>query len=194
MGTRNLTCVYKDGQFKVAQYGQWDGYPSVAGAYILKFLKDTDLSELSQKVDKCHFITDEELSQLWKECGADGSGFVSFDISRKFEEKYPFLHRDNGYNILDYIPCPLRNSLSFAGDGLFCEWAYVIDLDNNTFEVYEGFKSPSEAVGRFTEIDGLETSGNPSYGAVSLVKTYKLDDLPSKEDFLNDLEPNEEDE
>jgi len=29
MGTRNLTCVMKDGQYKVAQYGQWDGYPEV---------------------------------------------------------------------------------------------------------------------------------------------------------------------
>lgn len=25
MGTRNLTAVYLDGQYKVAQYGQWDG-------------------------------------------------------------------------------------------------------------------------------------------------------------------------
>ena len=29
MGTRNLTCVFKDGEYKVAQYGQWDGYPSL---------------------------------------------------------------------------------------------------------------------------------------------------------------------
>ena len=29
MGTRNLTVVYLDGQYKVAQYGQWDGYPKV---------------------------------------------------------------------------------------------------------------------------------------------------------------------
>lgn len=26
MGTRNLTVVYIDGKYKVAQYGQWDGY------------------------------------------------------------------------------------------------------------------------------------------------------------------------
>ena len=31
MGTRNLTAVYLDGQYKVAQYGQWDGYPEGQG-------------------------------------------------------------------------------------------------------------------------------------------------------------------
>lgn len=31
MGTRNLTCVVLDGEFKVAQYGQWDGYPEGSG-------------------------------------------------------------------------------------------------------------------------------------------------------------------
>jgi len=27
MGTRNLTIVTSNGKTKVAQYGQWDGYP-----------------------------------------------------------------------------------------------------------------------------------------------------------------------
>lgn len=36
MGTRNLTAVYLDGQYKVAQYGQWDGYPEGRGGLIWK--------------------------------------------------------------------------------------------------------------------------------------------------------------
>lgn len=38
MGTRNLTAVYLDGQYKVAQYGQWDGYPEGQGITVLTFL------------------------------------------------------------------------------------------------------------------------------------------------------------
>lgn len=41
MGTRNLTIVIdKQGALKVAQYGQWDGYPSGQGAVVLEFAKN----------------------------------------------------------------------------------------------------------------------------------------------------------
>ena len=40
MGTRNLTAVYIDGEYKVAQYGQWDGYPEGQGMTALTFLRD----------------------------------------------------------------------------------------------------------------------------------------------------------
>ena len=40
MGTRNLTAVFMDGEYKVAQYGQWDGYPSGQGVDILNILKN----------------------------------------------------------------------------------------------------------------------------------------------------------
>ena len=31
MGTRHITTVVAEGEFVVAQYGQWDGYPTGAG-------------------------------------------------------------------------------------------------------------------------------------------------------------------
>ena len=44
MGTRNLTMVInQEGETKVAQYGQWDGYPSGVGASVLSFLKNKEL-------------------------------------------------------------------------------------------------------------------------------------------------------
>ena len=36
MGTRHLIGVIKDGAYRVAQYGQWDGYPEGVGAELLK--------------------------------------------------------------------------------------------------------------------------------------------------------------
>ncbi len=41
-GTRNLTCVVVGGEYKVAQYGQWDGYPSGQGLTALNFLRGMD--------------------------------------------------------------------------------------------------------------------------------------------------------
>ena len=40
MGTRNLTVVFMDGEYKVAQYGQWDGYPEGQGITCFNFLHD----------------------------------------------------------------------------------------------------------------------------------------------------------
>ena len=40
MGTRNLVAVQIDGQYKIAQYGQWDGYPSGKGLEVLEFLRE----------------------------------------------------------------------------------------------------------------------------------------------------------
>src|SRR3546814_20563425 len=49
MGTRNLTCVVVDGAYKVAQYGQWDGYPSGQGATARAFLRE--------QLDRATFLT-----------------------------------------------------------------------------------------------------------------------------------------
>ena len=40
MGTRHLICAISDDEYRIAQYGQWDGYPEGQGAAILEFLKD----------------------------------------------------------------------------------------------------------------------------------------------------------
>lgn len=54
MGTRNLTMVIdRKGEIKVAQYGQWDGYPSGQGATILEFAKDKEkMSKLEKELEK----------------------------------------------------------------------------------------------------------------------------------------------
>jgi hypothetical protein len=45
MGTRHLTMVVSNNETKVAQYGQWDGYPEGQGVTILTFLRSKDSSE-----------------------------------------------------------------------------------------------------------------------------------------------------
>jgi hypothetical protein len=38
MGTRHLICVFCQGKWVIAQYGQWDGKPEVQGVAIFRFL------------------------------------------------------------------------------------------------------------------------------------------------------------
>lgn len=50
MGTRNSTLVKSKGKVKVAQYGQWDGYPTGQGQTIADFLNsDVDLEDFAKK-------------------------------------------------------------------------------------------------------------------------------------------------
>lgn len=182
MGIRNLTCVMQDGEYKIAQYGQWDGYPSGQGVDILSFLQNADLEKFREKIKTVRFLKDEEIESLgiyWK-------------------DKYPQLSRDHGAKVLDFVINDTKifqNSISFAGDSLFCEYCYVVDLDKNTFEVFEGFNKKPIKEGRFvtgdSSLDGQNEEGS-EYEPVKLIKIYNLNSLPSEEEFLTDLEPQEE--
>jgi hypothetical protein len=186
MGTRNLTCIYADGEYRVAQYGQWDGYPSAAGVDILEFLRDADLDVLKQKALACTEIDDEEHKSMWIECGASpDSDWVSVDISHRFKEKHPHLHRDMGYGIVRYVyenaPLQVDKALDFASDGLFCEYAYVVDLDQNTFEVYIGGEYLKPGQHLFDQ-KGCD---------VGLMERFSLLHLPSNDEFLQTLREEE---
>lgn len=175
MGTRNLTIVKKDGETKIAKYGQWDGYPAGVGEDILSVLKCPAWSPAI--VSECGLLTEEEAEAL-------GDNWL---------ELYPYLSRDfSGGRFLEYVLLNgPKNSLDmedFAADSLFCEWCYVIDLDKNTFEVYRGFNTIElDESERFAY---LKDKCKEGYQPVKHLRTYSLSDLP---DSLDELEEKDED-
>lgn len=187
MGTRHLIAVVKNNEYKVAQYGQWDGYPEGQGVRVLKFLQENDINHFAKQIDKCRFITDENFfKKAYEELGiVSNNGFITMEQSGIFNAKYPQLNRDMGAAILDYImnhdDVILKNDITFADNSLFCEWCYVIDLDKNTFEVYEGFnKSPLSEYERF-----YSNKCENGYYPVKHVISFSLNSLPSEEKFLS---------
>ena len=100
MGTRHLTCVVKDGEFKVAQYGQWDGYLNGQGKIICDFIikrlqKPRCLSTFKKRVDQVKQVDGKYVEKLWAKVGAK-NGLATMDVSDKFKATYPNLHRDFG--------------------------------------------------------------------------------------------------
>ena len=193
MGTRNLTMVIHEGQTKVAQYGQWDGYPSGQGTTALEFLSNpSNINKLILRLKDVRFATTDEIEANYKSIGVTG-GWLSQDQSAQFNKLMPFLSRDHGADILNRIvesqgEVLLNDSSSFAADSLMCEWAYVIDLDGRCLEVYSGFNTNPLTEGeRFAS---LEKDGK--YYPIKMIKKYQFDDLPDQEKFCEELGPSSE--
>ena len=67
MGTRHRQSVItKDGDLKIQQYGQWDGYPEGQGKDILNYLKNGDLEKYQENLNKIPLINDEQIKEISK--------------------------------------------------------------------------------------------------------------------------------
>lgn len=167
MGTRNLTTIINHyGEVAVAQYGQWDGYPSYSGIRLLEFISDYNmLNKLADSLIKCRFVEQEEIdaayavyndSPKWKDYRNKPSGFST---------AYPSLSRDTGVDIVKTIVYSneeviLWNDSEFAQDTLFCEGQYIIDFYLQQFTtIYDG-----------------------------KTVTYSLDKLPTPDEYLAQFE------
>jgi hypothetical protein len=158
MGTRNLTVVKNlEGTTKIAQYGQWDGYPSYSGIQALNFLRDkVNRDNLLVELQNVQFVGDEEVDQLYKQ-------FETTDWENKdFLNAYPGLHRDTGIKILEVVAnstdtIKTVDNTEFANDSLFCEGIYEVDFSTNKF------------TSNFNDV----------------VAMYDLDNLPTDEEYLS---------
>lgn len=198
MGTRNLTAVYIDGQHKIAQYGQWDGYPEGQGVTVLAFIKkiisDNKLEEFKDKVRQLSFYqTDEQLNQTYANVGIflkEDEPWINMEQADRHKKAYPELSRDTAADILEMVfksekPMILKDDIFFAADNVFCEWAYVVDLDKEVLEVYGGFtEGPAPEGSRFSMYE------NP----VKLVTEFKFDELPERDVFVKSCDELAEDE
>jgi len=159
MGTRNLTVVKNtEGEVVVAQYGQWDGYPSHTGKEIITFLSDSkNVDYLKAGLESTRFVSDEYVDKIYSEV-TNRAG------EEAFKESYPSLTRDTGWEIIKIVAenmnVPLVNSIDFAADELFCEGYYEIDFHTNKF---------------ITKYNGI-------------VSECYMTGLPTVEDYLSDFE------
>ena len=182
MGTRGATMVIQEEKVKVAQYGQWDHYPEGQGLTALEILRNTimkskeSFEDFKEKVSKIEEIAEYSFEEKLEEVGIDSKKeYMTFEESDRFKEKYPYLHRDCGAEVLKYVAdgsaTELKDDLYYAETGFDCEWCYAVNLDKETFEVYEDNYMPGNLKGSFD-----------------------LNNLPTEEEFLNHFKTEEEEE
>lgn len=183
MGTRNLTVVILGGKHVVAQYGQWDGGPKGQGLTCLKFCNEILTNQFKKenfikKLGQVSFYTEQELEHL-------NNNEISPHNNRNIAAK--ILYEIN--NLSDDTRIKLVDSYEFAADSLFCEWGYVIDLDNMTLECYKGFqKKPIPEGQRFSYLQTVENPNTNKYYQIRCVRIFSILDLPNSDIFCQLLE------
>ena len=190
MGTRHLTIVQKNGEYRVAQYGQWDGYPEYTGLKILEFCKDhlstvEGRNMFSEKVLQCNYVSDETVEHIIAGVKMMNNGYDE-NYKPYWAKIYPQFTRDTGWEILNLIlnsekGMILQNTIEFIKDSVWCEWAWVIDLDSDTFEAFRGFNN--RHLGKNQRFYEFDTEKDAKYKPCRLIAKWSLDNLPTEEKF-----------
>lgn len=187
MGTRNLICVVKDGEYKVAQYGQWDGGPSGQGSDCVDFiLGEGNLEKLKGNLSKIRFLDREGKDKdFLEEYNKNTPEYIGDPDFRTPEQVYwwsNYMSRDLGADILSSISKSTDDEIlidtraSFAKDSLFCEWAYVLNLDSDELEIFQGFNTS-----KLDESERFYFEETPEeYYPVRLLKKFKFSELTDK--------------
>jgi len=178
MGTRHLILVYYKRQYLIAQYGQWDGDPYGVGVKLLDWLSNpNNLTKLRTAFDNnmIYTPTQAELTE-WDEQCYDQYKYLPDSV----QQIVPSLSRDTSHKILGIVanaetPVPIQTNIDFINDSLMCEWAYVVDLDENVYEVHRSIYGRSPCWNE--RFDGFPN-------APEMIQCFDLGALPSEEDFL----------
>lgn len=185
MSTRGCIGFIINNRHKVT-YNHHDSYPSRLGQKILDFIHQHSLEEIHKIAKRIQMIREYDdkgnditlTSDQAKACEKYTN--TSVGVSWKKLTWHQALNGAQGnleaYGKVGYMP----NNKGFLHHSLHCEYAYLINLDEETLEVYEGFqKSPPE--GRYKDIPMNKDNG---YYAVSLVNEFKLSDCPKDSKIL----------
>jgi len=173
MGTRGCFGFRIEGQDKLT-YNHFDSYPDWLGRNMIEFIRSTTDEEMKQiaqdiiLIDERSTPTTEQITECEK--------WTDLKVSRQSTQDWYCLlreaqgHPDAWKQGLHYM----IDSQEFMGDSLFCEWAFVICLDEEVLEVYKGYNTNPNAPGRYTGKGHYKAYDGTIYYGVALIKTIAL--------------------
>lgn len=198
MGTRGAIGFYRDGRTK-ATYNHFDSYPDVTGAEMVEYCKRFTVDQMKDVFDRLYLVSSrahpsEEECEKFKSFADVSVGDVRVGASLENIEWYQLLRDMQGtlkhYHMMDGYLAMIDGS-KFLQDSLFCEYAYIVNLDDEALEFYVGFqKEPDD--NRYQP----EEPDDQGYWGVKLVDVYPLKDLVIEDTetivgLMNATEPDE---
>jgi hypothetical protein len=187
MGTRGLMGFRLNGVDKLC-YNHSDSYPDGLGddvnAELQIILLDFTFTGIVEMVEKIRMVTEDE-------------PVTEDDITRLKE--YHASWASSGaatewYSLLRNLQGKLRDTLTsgimleyggFINESLFCEWAYIVNLDTRKLEVYKGFQTKKlKNAGRYMAASRKPRGWKPEYAGqefyypCALIAEFSFDALP----------------
>lgn len=181
MGTRGAWGYRLDNEDKLF-YNHFDSYPSGLGTTIFEHAQnigrqsDHGLQLFKERVRNLMVVTettppDEQVKTRAQDMGVfdrsvGGENAFWYQVTRGCQGNPDLtLQLGAGYGAEDFLQ-----------DSLFCEYAYIINLDENTLELYKGFNTSPEGRGRYAPHKGTDPNypGAKQYWGVDLVGTQPL--------------------
>lgn len=175
MGTRGAVGFRVGKQDKVT-YNHFDSYPSGLGQEVLDFIQANSVESLTKAAENIQMIdmSVKPTKEQIKVC----EPWTDLTVSEQSTEDWYCLTRLAQGNLNAYVEgLPYMNdSSSFLLDSLFCEYAYIINLDSKKLEFYSGFNQKQrECKGRYAS---LKREGRDSgYFGVVLIMQIPLESI-----------------
>jgi hypothetical protein len=140
MGTRGLVGIQKEDKI-YGCYNGYDSYPSYLGQWVSNYLsKGLMANPYSSLKNKLKSIE-------WIDSVSGGEKNSDLDLLLSILE--------DGREALRYRRT-ISNHGRFFNDTLFCEWAYIINLDEDTLDVYSRRKAKDEPPALRIKLNGRD--------------------------------------
>lgn len=150
MGTRGAYGFRIDGADKLS-YNHFDSYPDALGDDVAAFIQNH---------------TDDELRRFAKAIRLVPDSDKNYSRLRPYQGDLEALLRDGVFEMVD--------AREFPKDSLWCEWAYIINLDDGVLEVCKGFNKEKDAQHPRYAVDAPNEIFGDNYYGVRLLAAIPL--------------------
>lgn len=171
MGTRGIYGFRKNGQDKLT-YNHWDSYPDHLGWKVAQFVATTSIEDMNSIYDRVELVRED--TKPTPEQIAACRRYENLNVSTGSEDDWYCLIRElqgepQKWRDMDGTIYMIDNH-DFIKDSLFCEYGYIINLDKNTLEFWEGFQKGPQDGNRYGE-----TPGDDGYYPCRFVTEFPID-------------------
>jgi hypothetical protein len=171
MGTRGVYGFRKNGADKLA-YNHYDSYPACLGARMADFCRGTDLAELHRVFDRIELVGDAvkpTRSQI-----AECAPFTDLEVAgRSDDDWYCLLHKTQGHPEVYCADCRYMYCFNrFIRFSRWCEYGYVVNLDDGALEFWEGLQEQPQPGNRYG------TAEDDGYYPCRMALSFPLDNIP----------------